>query len=608
MIPNVAPDKPAPFWQTLALARSGGRQLALATTLGAASIAAGIGLLATSGWLISRASQHPSIAAFGVAVVGVRFFAVSRGIFRYGERLVGHDSALRSLADIRALFYERFERLTPSRRGEFRGGDLLSRLVADVDSLQDLTLRVVQPYGIALVVGVATVGVIWWLLPAAGVVLAVTLVLAATVVPWLTRTLARRSEARQAGARGELTASVVDLLDGAQELVAFGAVGAQLGKVAATDAELTRVAAASARTAGVGSGLTALFAGLAVWGAVMVGVPAVGSGALPGVQLAVIVLAPLAAFELVIALPGAAQSFERVRGAAARVFTVLEAPTAVGEPLVPANLPPPPHSVRVRGLRAKYETTGPWVLDGVDLDLSPGRRVGIVGPSGAGKTTLAHVLCRLMPYAEGSVQLDGIELSHLAGDDARRAIGLVEQGAHVFDTTLRQNLLLARRNATDHEMRSALARVGLLAWVDTLPTGLDTHVGAHGASLSGGQRQRLALARGLLAEFPIVILDEPGEHLDAETADALTADIITATAGTTTLMITHRLKVLETMDEVIVLDGGRVVQRGSHESMIRSSGRYARLWQVEQFGLLSHAAGGWSVQLSVGSSDRKETP
>jgi thiol reductant ABC exporter CydC subunit len=608
MIPNVAPDKPAPFWQTLALARSGGRQLALATTLGAASIAAGIGLLATSGWLISRASQHPSIAAFGVAVVGVRFFAVSRGIFRYGERLVGHDSALRSLADIRALFYERFERLTPSRRGEFRGGDLLSRLVADVDSLQDLTLRVVQPYGIALVVGVATVGVIWWLLPAAGVVLAVTLVLAATVVPWLTRTLARRSEARQAGARGELTASVVDLLDGAQELVAFGAVGAQLGKVAATDAELTRVAAASARTAGVGSGLTALFAGLAVWGAVMVGVPAVGSGALPGVQLAVIVLAPLAAFELVIALPGAAQSFERVRGAAARVFTVLEAPTAVGEPLVPANLPPPPHSVRVRGLRAKYETTGPWVLDGVDLDLSPGRRVGIVGPSGAGKTTLAHVLCRLMPYAEGSVQLDGIELSHLAGDDARRAIGLVEQGAHVFDTTLRQNLLLARRNATDHEMRSALARVGLLAWVDTLPTGLDTHVGAHGASLSGGERQRLALARGLLAEFPIVILDEPGEHLDAETADALTADIITATAGTTTLMITHRLKVLETMDEVIVLDGGRVVQRGSHESMIRSSGRYARLWQVEQFGLLSHAAGGRSVQLSVGSSDRKETP
>ena len=322
MTTDKARDKPAPVWQTMALARTGGLELALATMLGAASIAAGIGLLATSGWLISRASQHPSIAAFGVAVVGVRFFAVSRGIFRYGERLVGHDSALRSLADLRARFYQRLERLTPSRRGEFRGGDLLSRLVADVDTLQDLTLRVVQPYGVALVVGIATVGFIWWLLPAAGLVLAVTLLLAATVVPWLTRTLAHKSEARQASVRGELTASVVDLLEGTQDLVANGAVEAQLARVGATDHELTEVASASARTAGIGSGLTALFAGLAVWGAVMVGVPAVGSGTLPGVQLAVIVLAPLAAFELVVGLPGAAQSFERVRGAAARVFTV----------------------------------------------------------------------------------------------------------------------------------------------------------------------------------------------------------------------------------------------------------------------------------------------
>ncbi len=502
-------------------------------------------------------------------------------------------------------FYQRLERLTPNRRGGFRGGDLLSRLVADVDTLQDLTLRVVQPYGVAIVVGVATVGFIWWLLPAAGVVLAVTLFLAATVIPWLTRTLAHRSEAKQARVRGELTASVVDLLEGAQDLVANGAVGAQFARVTAADAELTRVAAASARTAGIGSGLTALFAGLAVWGAVMVGVPAVGSGTLPGVQLAVIVLVPLAAFELVISLPGATQSFERIRRAAGRVFTVLEEPTSVLEPTVPAHLPPPPHSLRVRGLRARYEATGPWVLDGVDLDLSPGRRVGIVGPSGAGKTTLAHVLCRLMPYAEGSVQLDGIELSHLAGDDARRVIGLVEQGAHVFDTTLRENLLLARRNATAHEVRSVLARVGLLAWVETLPDLLDTHVGAHGASLSGGQRQRLALARGLLADFPIVVLDEPGEHLDAETADSLTADILSATAGATILMITHRLRVLETMDEVIVLDGGRVVERGNHDTMIRSSGRYAKLWQVEQGGLLFH--GSRSVQPIVGSSDRKET-
>jgi thiol reductant ABC exporter CydC subunit len=552
--------------ETIRLARPTTGRLAVAIGLGAASVAAGIALLATSAWLISRASQQPSIADLGLAIVAVRFFALSRGLFRYGERLVGHDAAFRILADVRTRIYQRLERLAPSGLGAFHRGDLLTRLVADVDALQDVALRVMPAWIIAAIVGLATVGVLWWLLPSAALTVGLLLLACATVVPAVARKLAQRTEARRAPARGELNAAIVDLLDGAPDLVAFGATPKQLGRIAARDAELTELASASARTAGIGSGLTALGAGLAMWGAVALGVSAVHAGRLDGVMLAVVALIPLAAFELVIGLPTAAQSLEGARRSAARIDAVLDAPVPVHEPECPApTRQSGEHAVRVRGLRARYGPEAPWVLDGVDLDLPSGRRVALVGPSGSGKTTLAAVLVRFVDYA-GSVTLDGTELHALAADDVRRIIGLVEQDPHIFDSTIRENLRLARPAASDPDLRAALDRARLLDWVDTLPLGLDTAVGEHGARLSGGQRQRLALARALLADFPIVVLDEPGEHLDVETSDALMTDLLSATEGRTTLVITHRASGLDDVDEIVVLDRGRIAERIEHDT------------------------------------------
>ena len=571
----------APLARTLAIARPAAPRLAVATLLGAGAVAAAIGLIVTSAWLISRSAQRPQESVVALAIVGVQFFALARGLCRYGERLVGHDAAFHLLSDIRVAVYERLERLAPLGLPAFRSGDLLARLVHDIDALQDLLLRVVPPFAIALLVGAGTVGLVWVMLPAAGAILLAALLLAGTLVPWLTGALAARSESRQAAARAELTASVVDLIEGAPELTVYGGDTGQLERSLAADSALTRIATASARTAGVGQGLTSLCCGLAMWGALVVGVSAVHAGHLNGVLLAGLALIPLVAFELVAGLPGATQTLQRVRRCAARVFEVMDTPAPVAEPLHPLALPSPPYALRLRDLRVRYSGADRWALAGVDLDLAPGRRVAVVGRSGAGKSTLAGVLLRFLAYEQGSATLDGVEIADLDGDACRSVVGLVSQDAHVFDSTLEENLRLARRDASDDQLHAALAAARLLDWTEGLPEGLGTEVGERGARMSGGQRQRLAIARALLADFPVLVLDEPGEHLDTPTADAIVADLLAITREKATLLITHRLAALEEVDEVLVLDRGRVIERGSHAELLARGGRYAALWQQE---------------------------
>jgi thiol reductant ABC exporter CydC subunit len=575
---NMRPPE-APLRQTLAIARPAAWRLLLATLLGAGSIAAAIGLIATSAWLISRSSQRPPESVVAVAIVGVQFFALSRGLCRYFERLVGHDAAFRVLSSLRVNVYERLERLAPLGLPAFRSGELLSRLVQDVDSLQDLLLRVVPPFAIALLVGIGTVALVWWMLPAAALILLAALLLAGVLVPWLTGALAARGEALQAQARGELSASVVDLIEGAQELTAYGAVQEQLQRTLAADAELTRIARAGARTAGIGQGLTTLCSGLAMWGALLVGVSAVRADRMDGVLLAGIALIPLVAFELVSGLPAATQTLQRVRRAAARVQELRETPPPVLEPEHPQALPAGT-TLSARNLSCSYPGASRPALEQIDLDLSPGRRIALVGPSGAGKSTLAAVLLRFLPY-EGSIVLDGVEIDALDGDDVRRIVGLVSQDVHIFDSTLEENLRLAKRDASADELRDALAQARLLDWVESLPLRLATEVGERGARMSGGQRQRLALARALLADFPILILDEPGEQLDTATADVLVADLLNVTRARTTLLITHRLVGLEQVDEILAIEHGKIVERGTHAQLIARGGPYAVSWQRE---------------------------
>ncbi|MFC4501202.1 MULTISPECIES: thiol reductant ABC exporter subunit CydD [Streptomyces] len=542
-------------------------RLALALLLGSLALGSAVGLMATSGWLISRASQQPPVLYLMVAVTATRAFGIGRAVFRYAERLVSHDAVLRMLADTRVAVFRRLERLAPAGLRSTRRGDLLTRLVADVDALQDYWLRWLLPAGGAVVVSAGSVAFTAWLLPEAGAVLAAGLLAAGVGVPLVTGAVARRAERRLAPARGVLGTRTADLLTGTAELTVAGALSARTAEVRAADGVLTRIASRAATATALGAGLTALVSGLTFAAAGLVGAQAVVAGRLDGVTMAVVVLTPLAAFEAVLGLPLAVQYRQRVRRSAERVFEVLDSPEPVREPERPRTAPASPFPLVVHGLTARHAGQGRDALAEVDLTLAEGRRIAVVGPSGSGKTTLAQVLLRFLDAGAGSYTLGGVDAYELDGDDVRRLVGLCAQDAHLFDSSVRENLLLARKGASEDELRDALARARLLEWADGLPDGLDTLVGEHGARLSGGQRQRLALARALLADFPVLVLDEPAEHLDLPTADALTADLLAATEDRTTVLITHRLAGLESVDEVLVLDAGRVVQRGTYAEL-----------------------------------------
>ncbi|WP_328627083.1 thiol reductant ABC exporter subunit CydD [Streptomyces sp. NBC_00353] len=557
-------------------------QLALALLLSSLALASAVGLMAVSGWLISRASEQPPVLYLMVAVTATRAFGLGRAVFRYAERLVSHDAVLKMLAELRVAVYRGLERIAPAGLGRTRRGDLLSRLVADVDALQDYWLRWLLPAGTAVVVGAAAAGFTGWLLPQAGVVLALGLLLAGVGVPLVSGACARRAERQLAPARADLATRITDLLGGTAELTVAGALPARKERTREADTVLTRIASRAATATALGGGLSALICGLTVVAAALVALPAVHDGRLEGVELAVVVLTPLAAFEAVTGLPLAVQYRQRVKRSAERVYEVLDAPVPVHEPLTPAEAPATPFPLEVRGVAARHAGASRDALDSVDLTLTAGRRIAVVGPSGSGKTTLAQVLLRFLDARAGTYRIGGVEASALDGDTVRRFVGLCAQDAHVFDSSIRENLRLARTVATDDELRAALARARLLDWAEALPDGLDTLVGEHGARLSGGQRQRLALARALLADFPVLVLDEPAEHLDLATADALTADLLVATEGRTTVLITHRLAGLEAVDEVLVMDAGRIVQRGPYAALAATDGPLRRMLERER--------------------------
>ena len=553
------------------------RTLLVAMLLGFLASLSVVALMGVSAWLIATAATMPPVLTLTVAAVSVRFFALGRAVFRYAERLVGHDAAFRGLTSLRVKIYDALERIAPVGLARFSRGDLLTRIVADVDASLDLALRVVLPWAQALLVAIATVAFLVWLAPLDGVLTAVLAVIALLGLPAWAAWMARHSQRRFAPLQAELASSVEEQLRAVRELDVFGAAANARARTRSVDDALTTVARRQAWALGSTAGLSTFLTGLAVVVALVAGIPAVTSGALDPVWLAVIALLPIALFDVLGTLPTSALSLQRVMSSATRLSDILDEPAPVDQ--TGTHQPDGrPLTIQLHAVGASWSTTP--TLEDVSLSVTPGTRIGIVGPSGSGKSTLAAVLMRFLEY-RGSITVNEAELRSLDADAYRARIAFLGQSSHLFDTTIAQNLRLAKPEASDAELLEALESVQLGGWLSSLPDGLATEVGTFGLAVSGGERQRIALARLLLQDRELLIVDEPTEHLDLETAAALERDLLNASAGRTTVFISHRISALEHVDHIVVMNRGTIVDAGTHAELLERNAWFAQQWLTE---------------------------
>lgn len=647
-----------------------GWRLLWAVLAGTAAELAGVGLITSAAWLITRAAEQPELVALSVAIVGVRTFATSRGIFRYGERLTGHDVALRAQAETRERLYEA---LIPPQSPRHGGADLLSRMVDDTEAIQDLLVRSLLPAAAALITATAATVIGLTILPTAALVLLAGFALAGVALPAGTAVAAHRWAARIAPARAALAARTADVVHGSADLAAYGATERAIQAAQDADADLADLERRQARVHAAALALGTLIQGATVAAIVLLaqrsGVGTIGT--------AVLALLSLVAFEPVLPLAAAGERLAGILSAVRRLREVRATRPAVSEPVHAVAPPSGPLTVEVRDLVVRHavpeptpsgKRTGAWhsepehseseaatehkcddeqnrrgqeqgqgqtqgherrneqgqkrqgqgkkqgyrrghgqagygpaegeceeggaaepaqtrqrrrtaALDGVSLTLTPGKRVALVGPSGAGKSTLLAALMRLVEPEAGTIRVNGVNARDLDSDRVREMMTGLTQDPYLFQTTVRGNLRLAGPEAGDEELAQAVRKARLDAWIERV--GWDAELGEDAKTVSGGQLQRLALARALLNNPPVLLLDEPAEALDEQTADALMADLLDATAGRTTLLVTHRLTGLEQVDEIIVLEQGRVVQRGTHEELSSRPGYYRDLWESE---------------------------
>ncbi|MCA9973468.1 MAG: thiol reductant ABC exporter subunit CydC, partial [Anaerolineales bacterium] len=564
----------------LAFLRPHAGWVALAVLLGALTVGSSVALLATSAYLISAAALRPSIADLSVAIVGVRFFGLSRGILRYLERLAAHNTTFRVLARIRVWFYEAIEPLAPARLQAVRSGDLLSRIVADVETLQDFYVRAVGPPLVAVVVTAVMLLFMAAFAPVLALALLAGLLLAGVGVPWLTYRLSRAASATAVPQRADLQTSLIDGLQGLPDLQACGQDQTWAGKIHRQGAALARSESRLAHVSGLQAGLLELLTQGTMAAIVALAVPLVSGGQVAGVYLAALALATVASFEGVQPLAQAAQSLEASLAAARRLFSLAAAPPPIHPTTQQTIQPSSPH-LSLHHVSFHYDTAVLPTLHDVSFDLPPGRRLAVVGPSGAGKSTLVNLLLRFWEYDGGEIRLNGRLLPDYDPETVRACFGVIPQQPYLFNASIRDNLRLARPQASQEAIEAAARQAHLHDFIAGLPQGYDTAVGALGLNLSGGERRRLAIARALLQDAPVLLLDEPTAGLDPLTETAVLDTIFQLSRGRSLLLITHRLVGLEAMDEILVLDGGRVVENGRHAQLLAQQGLYATLWQQQ---------------------------
>ncbi|HZR41823.1 MAG TPA: thiol reductant ABC exporter subunit CydC [Ktedonobacteraceae bacterium] len=565
-------------------------QIVLAILLGCVMIASNIGLLSMAAYLIAAAAIVPFLVLLTLPIFFVRFMGVLRPTSRYAERLIAHSVTFRLLARLRAWVYSRLEPLAPAHLLTYRSGDILARLVADIDELQNIYLRIVAPILVALAISALTFGIFIIFSPLLAWVSMAFLIVTGFGVPSLSGILSRGLGKRQLELRAEQKAQIVDSIQGVQDILAYGQASKQQKKIAHIDLALGQVQRRMARITGLQEALNDMLMNLALWTILALAIPLVITRTINGVYLGFLSLLILASFEAVQPLAQAFQLLGHSLAAGKRLFGITDATPVVVESSSPLPLPTAEngeYEIEIDAVHFAYHSDESTVLNDICLQISPGKRVAIVGPSGAGKSTLARLLLRFWDPVQGTIRLNGQDIRSYSLSDLRAMIGFVAQDTYLFNNTLRGNLLLAKPDARASELEQALKQAQLSEFVQQLPKGLDTWIGEQGLRLSGGEQQRLAIARALLKNAPILILDEATANLDPLTERALLDALDGLMQGRTTLLITHRLIAMECMDEILVLDHGEIQERGTHSQLLANNGLYRQMVDLQN-GILTY--------------------
>ncbi len=552
----------------------------LAVLLGFATISSSIGLMATASYIIASAALHPELGSLFVPITGVRFFGISRGVFRYAERIVSHNTTFRLLSRIRVWFYERLEPLAPAKLLKYKSGDLMSRIIADVETLDHFYVNVIAPPLVATTIAAGMFAFLWSFSIKVAVAFIIMFAIAAIVAPWLASWLSRGQGKNIINTRSELNIALIDGIQGLAELIVFGQEERHKTFIDKLNKKLSFTELKMAWITALNNGLQVLLAHLALVVVLAVAIPLVNDQLLKGVILAVMAMGTLAAFEATQNLPSAFQYLEKTGQAAKRLFEIVDSKPDIIEPA--RSMQPNCFEINITNLSFSYPHTDTKVLDNISLIAQQGKKIAIVGPSGAGKSTILNLLLRFWDYDQGNIKIGNVELKNINSEQIKKYYAVVTQNTYLFNSTIRENLLLANPDATDDQIKIALEQAQIYDFIARLPQGLDTFIGDQGMNLSGGERQRLAIARALLKNAPIFLLDEATANLDPITETEIMKTLLEIMQVKTTIMITHRLVGMENMDQIYVLHEGKIIENGKHNDLIKNNGIYAKMWYLQQ--------------------------
>jgi len=558
------------------------REVLASAALGTFTIASSIALMGASAWIISMAALHPNVAVLQVAIVGVRTFGITRGVSRYFERLVSHNLTFKILTRLRVWFYESMVPLAPARIMDFRAGDLLSRIISDIKTLEDFYIRSIAPPIVATLVGIGTGIFLAQYQPILGLVLGGLFLVSGLFVPLLIRWLARKPGQDLVESRTELSGNLLDFVSGLPDLMVYGQTVEKQDQIRSLDGKYHKAQLRLSRISGLNAGLLIFFSNLGMWLIMILAIPLIQSGELPGVILAALALITLSAFEAVQPLPQAMETLSSSLVAGERLFEVLDAEPAVIDPVAPQAFPAE-ISIHSKDLEFTYPGSDNPALKAIDFEIEEGKTIAIVGPSGSGKTTLGNLLLRFWGGYSGKISLgeEKIPIASLSQEEIRENISVISQGDALFQDSIKNNIALGKPGADLSQIIQAAKKARIHDLIKGLPDGYDTQIGERAQGFSAGEAQRISIARAVLKDAPLFLLDEPTANLDPVTEKAILDTLFGILAGKTALLITHRLAGLEKADRILVLVGGKIVERGTEQELLSNNGCYRTMWATQ---------------------------